>query len=336
MGPTITLDALEHWRQPGSASCSFEARLRFQRQPTLLFACLASCPCPNGQAPHQRQEPCVPLVPTRITLAQLDLLVTRQRVKTNLSHDGLNPAHVPFQRVNNPTLALVCGGRIGRADIEESKSAVDEDSHAPQASYPYGNLSGTSGDEVCPRRGSIGHAFAAPRAPDTRRQGGLYPFVQPWGSRPSEPPIGHSCYHFRCIPPQVSSPFSAVCSRSRGTACPRGDNKVPPAWRGSAADRQPRSRARSPYCMSKAFFAARVFQSQTLKATRAPKGPPLRKERLPSSLHPQKRLANTKLEPSSTGSSCPSDMAGPVPPAVASLERRWGQWGPRSSIHARP
>ena len=32
-----------------------------------------------------------------------------QEGKTNLSHDGLNPAHVPCWWVNNPTLALGCG-----------------------------------------------------------------------------------------------------------------------------------------------------------------------------------------------------------------------------------
>ena len=33
----------------------------------------------------------------------------RQEGKTNLSHDGLNPAHVPCWWVNNPTLPLGCG-----------------------------------------------------------------------------------------------------------------------------------------------------------------------------------------------------------------------------------
>ena len=32
-----------------------------------------------------------------------------QEGKTNLSHDGLNPAHVPCWWVNNPTLPLGCG-----------------------------------------------------------------------------------------------------------------------------------------------------------------------------------------------------------------------------------
>ncbi len=66
-----------------------------------------------------------------------------QEGKTNLSHDGLNPAHVPYLRVNNPTLGVFCYTMIGRADIEESKSHVAMNAWRPQASYPCGNFSGT-------------------------------------------------------------------------------------------------------------------------------------------------------------------------------------------------
>ena len=44
--------------------------------------------------------------------------------KTNMSHDGLNPAHVPYWWVSNPTLGEFCFTMIGRADIEGSKSNV--------------------------------------------------------------------------------------------------------------------------------------------------------------------------------------------------------------------
>ena len=37
---------------------------------------------------------------------------------------GLNPAHVPYWRVNNPTLWDFCVSMIGRADIEGSKSNI--------------------------------------------------------------------------------------------------------------------------------------------------------------------------------------------------------------------
>ena len=68
----------------------------------------------------------------------------RHEGKTNLSHDGLNPAHVPCQWVNNPTLLLSCGQKLGRADIEGSKSNVAVNAWLPQASYPCGNFSDTS------------------------------------------------------------------------------------------------------------------------------------------------------------------------------------------------
>jgi len=47
--------------------------------------------------------------------------------------------------VNNLTLAVSCDGRVRRANIEESKSSVDMGSQLPQASYPRGNFSDTSG-----------------------------------------------------------------------------------------------------------------------------------------------------------------------------------------------
>ena len=60
------------------------------------------------------------------------------------SRDGLNPAHVPFLWVNNPTLGEFCFTMIGRADIEGSKSDVAMNAWPPQASYPCGNFSDTS------------------------------------------------------------------------------------------------------------------------------------------------------------------------------------------------
>jgi hypothetical protein len=47
--------------------------------------------------------------------------------------------------VNNPTLSVFCGARLGRADIEGSKSDVAMNAWPPQASYPCGNFSDTSG-----------------------------------------------------------------------------------------------------------------------------------------------------------------------------------------------
>ena len=83
----------------------------------------------------------------------------RDRGKTNLSHDGLNPAHVPYWRVNNPTLWDFCVSMIGRADIEGSKSNVAMNAWLPQASYPCGNFSDTSSCNFRNPKGSLGHYF---------------------------------------------------------------------------------------------------------------------------------------------------------------------------------
>jgi len=88
-------------------------------------------------------ETMVPLVLNRITLVGQEFIIQKQG-KTNLSHDGLNPSHVPFWVVNNHTLSKFCFRRLKRDDIEGSKSSVDLDSWLPQASYPYGNFSDTS------------------------------------------------------------------------------------------------------------------------------------------------------------------------------------------------
>src|SRR5205085_8209791 len=86
-------------------------------------------------------------------------IVFHREGKTNLSHDGLNPAHVPYWWVNNPTLGEFCFTMIGRADIEGSKSNVAMNAWLPQASYPCGNFSDTSSFKLRRSKGSIGHAF---------------------------------------------------------------------------------------------------------------------------------------------------------------------------------
>eukprot|EP00400_MALV-I_sp_L67-5_P000115 gene118-1163_t len=49
--------------------------------------------------------------------------------------------HVPYWRVNNPTLWDFCVSMIGRADIEGSKSNVAMNAWLPQASYPCASFS---------------------------------------------------------------------------------------------------------------------------------------------------------------------------------------------------
>src|SRR5215472_5055453 len=136
---------------------------------------------------NQMSEPAVPLVLSRITIAT----TSRQEGKTNLSHDGLNPAHVPYWWVNNPTLGEFCFAMIGRADIEGSKSDVATNAWPPQASYPCGNFSDTSRPKLGGRKGSLGRALAAPSAADARGQAGFCPSAPRRVSVPPEPTLGH-------------------------------------------------------------------------------------------------------------------------------------------------
>uniref|UniRef100_A0A1I7WD50 Peroxidase n=3 Tax=Heterorhabditis bacteriophora TaxID=37862 RepID=A0A1I7WD50_HETBA len=124
-------------------------------------------------------EPAVPLVLSRITIG-----------KTNLSHDGLNPAHW----VNNPTLGEFCFAMIGRADIEGSKSNVAMDAWLPQASYPCGNFSDTSYQKLSGLKGSIGHAFAVCTRTESQDQASFCPFALREVSVLSELALGHLRY----------------------------------------------------------------------------------------------------------------------------------------------
>ena len=138
-----------------SSSCGFRFTSRVScsvgdslREPALLFVVKKLSPAaycfrilPAGVEEnifHQISEPAVALVLSRITIAT----TSHQLVKTDLSHDGLNPAHVPCWRVNNPMLGDFCFPMIGRGDVEGSIVAMN--AWPPQASYPCGNFSDTS------------------------------------------------------------------------------------------------------------------------------------------------------------------------------------------------
>ncbi|PHT26906.1 hypothetical protein CQW23_33481 [Capsicum baccatum] len=99
------------------------------------------------------------LPPRRLSQRNVPLGAEAPTGKTNLSHDGLNPAHIPYWWVNNPTLGEFCFTMIGRADIEGSKSNVAMNAWLPQASYPCGNFSDTSSFKFRRSKGSLGHAF---------------------------------------------------------------------------------------------------------------------------------------------------------------------------------
>ncbi|PHT25451.1 hypothetical protein CQW23_34922 [Capsicum baccatum] len=116
--------------------------------------------------------------------------------KTNLSHDGLNPAHVPYWWVNNPTLGEFCFTMIGRADIEGSKWNVSMNAWLPQASYPYGNFSDTSSFEYRRSKGSLGHAFTMCRPSQTPHltmsYGRIGPQSEPWVQKRGQYPASDS------------------------------------------------------------------------------------------------------------------------------------------------
>ncbi|CAG8685137.1 9064_t:CDS:2, partial [Funneliformis mosseae] len=61
--------------------------------------------------------------------------------------------------------------RIGRADIEGSKSNVAMNAWLPQASYPCGNFSGTSSLKFRGSKGSIGHTFMVCIHTENQNQG---------------------------------------------------------------------------------------------------------------------------------------------------------------------
>ncbi|PHT25928.1 Regulator of rDNA transcription protein 15 [Capsicum baccatum] len=126
--------------------------------------------------------------------------------KTNLSHDGLNPAHVPYWWVNNPTLGEFCFTMIGRADIEGSKSNVAMNASLPQASYPYGNFSDTSSFEFRRSKVSLGHAFMVRIRSGNQNQMSFYPSVPHEISVLVELILGHLRYLLTDVPPQPNSP----------------------------------------------------------------------------------------------------------------------------------
>ena len=108
--------------------------------------------------------------------------------------------------MNNPTLTLFCGGMIGRADIEESKSNVAMNAWLPQASYPCGNFSDTSSLKFPKAKGSLGHAFTVCIHTENQNQVSFYPYVPHEISVLIELTLGHLCYRFTDVPPQPNSP----------------------------------------------------------------------------------------------------------------------------------
>ena len=95
---------------------------------------------------------------------------------------------------------------IGRADIEGSKSNVAMNAWLPQASYPCGNFSDTSGFKLQSPKGSIGHAFTLCIPTENHNQTSFYPFVLHEISVLIELILGHLRYLLTDVPPQPNSP----------------------------------------------------------------------------------------------------------------------------------
>ncbi len=112
--------------------------------------------------------------------------------------------------MNNPTLCEFCFAMIGRADIEGSKSNVAMNAWLPQASYPCGNFSDTSGLKFRGPKGSIGHAFTVCIRTENQNQMSFYPFVPQEISVLFELILGHLRYLLTDVPPQPNSPSDYV------------------------------------------------------------------------------------------------------------------------------
>ena len=120
---------------------------------------------------------------------------------------------------------------IGRADIEESKSNVAMNAWLPQASYPCGNFSDTSGLRLLKSKGSIGHAFTVCIITENQNQASFSPFGLQEISVLFELAIGHLCYLLTDVPPQPNSLpgcVSRIDCKARTTQwrLPHGISKV--------------------------------------------------------------------------------------------------------------
>ncbi|KZS10819.1 Uncharacterized protein APZ42_024615 [Daphnia magna] len=213
--------------------------------------------------------------------------------KTNLSHDGLNPAHVPCRWVNNPTLGEYCFAMIGRADIEGSKSDVAMNAWPPQASYPCGNFSDTSCFKL-----RMAKRIDRPR------------FRGPYSQTP-HPAMSSA----RIAPPNN---FPEMESRLRKLGRPR-----PPACTRQAKSRDNLASPANP-CRDGSHFNTRIqARRRGRRPLKIPPGrppTPLHRATSPTYATPLMSLHNAELESSSTGSSFPADKTRPVPLAVGSLD----------------
>ncbi|KAK7236960.1 hypothetical protein RIF29_45202 [Crotalaria pallida] len=250
--------------------------------------------------------------------------------KTNLSHDGLNPAHVPYWWVNNPTLGEFCFTMIGRADIEGSKSNVAMNAWLPQASYPCGNFSDTSSFKFRRTKGSIGHAFTVRIRTGNQNQTSFYPFVPHEISVLVELILGHLRYLLTDVPPQPNSPPDNVFRPDRPTEAGLGSKN-----RGNAP---PPIHGISKITLKVVVFHFRCFQLPLIlhlssHFTKGPEGP------VPNP-SPDRHAATRSRRESSSSSPPTADGFGtgtPMPsPQSQSFSRGYGSILPTSLAYIVP
>lgn len=80
----------------------------------------------------------------------------------------------------------------------------------PQASYPCGNFSDTSGIKIRLHKGSVGHAFTVCDSTGIQNQMSFYPSVLHEISVLIELILGHLRYYLTDVPPQPNSPSENV------------------------------------------------------------------------------------------------------------------------------
>ncbi|KAK4737434.1 hypothetical protein R3W88_001131 [Solanum pinnatisectum] len=141
------------WQQGHSSTYNTPSLLRVGKR--TAGACVASSPDSDLEAFSHN-----PAHGSFAPLAFQPSAMTNCYDKTNMSHDGLNPAHVSYWWVNNLTLGEFCFTMIGRADLPSRLSC--------------GNFFDTSSFEFRRSKGSLGHTFTVHIRTENQNQTSFY------------------------------------------------------------------------------------------------------------------------------------------------------------------
>jgi len=117
--------------------------------------------------------------------------------------------------VNNPIRTECYFSKLGRADIEGSKSGVALNAWPPQASYPCGNFSDTSAPMRPAGGGSLGHTFMVCIHTEKQNRRRFCPYAPREISVFPERRLGRRRYCLTDVPPQPNSPTGTVLCRAR-------------------------------------------------------------------------------------------------------------------------